>query len=99
MVASFGWLSRLLLPLCLAIVGQSLLLSNKKRGSHVCKFGLESHGCRYGSPTIDEIQQFSSSYSKSLERSGEAGIIPKNLAFEVWTPSPCPGCNCLVHDT
>jgi hypothetical protein len=21
-----------------------------------------------------------------LERSGEAGIIPKNLAFEVWTP-------------
>ncbi|CAM6010624.1 unnamed protein product [Sphagnum balticum] len=41
---------------------------------------------KYGSPTIDEIQQFSSSYSKSLEQSGEAGIIPKNLALEVSSP-------------
>jgi ribosome maturation factor RimP len=42
--------------------------------------------CRYGSPTIDEIHQFSSSYSKRLEQAGEAGIIPKNLALEVSSP-------------
>jgi ribosome maturation factor RimP len=42
--------------------------------------------CRYGSPTIDEIHQFSSSYSKRLEQVGEAGIIPKNLALEVSSP-------------
>ncbi|CAM6047770.1 unnamed protein product [Sphagnum compactum] len=54
--------------------------------SDLIRLRLDKLSDKYGSPTIDEIQQFSSSYSKSLERSGEAGIIPKNLAFEVSSP-------------
>jgi len=39
--------------------------------------------CRYGSPTMDEIQQFSSSYSKLLDKAGEKKIIPEDYALEV----------------
>ncbi|KAH9545434.1 hypothetical protein CY35_12G048200 [Sphagnum magellanicum] len=54
--------------------------------SGVIRVRLDKLSDKYGSPTIDEIHQFSSSYSKRLEQAGEAGIIPKNLALEVSSP-------------
>jgi hypothetical protein len=39
--------------------------------------------CRYGSPTMDELQKYSSSYSKLLDKVEEAKTIPDDLALEV----------------
>lgn len=39
--------------------------------------------CRYGSPSMDEIQKFSSTYSKALDKAGEEKTVPDDLALEV----------------
>lgn len=41
---------------------------------------------KYGSPTMDELQKYSSSYSKLLDQAGEAKTIPDDLALEVSSP-------------
>lgn len=41
---------------------------------------------RYGSPSIVEIESFSSIFGKRLEEAGQDGILPDNLALEVSSP-------------
>ncbi|KAG0567410.1 hypothetical protein KC19_7G132800 [Ceratodon purpureus] len=41
---------------------------------------------KYGSPSMDELQKYSSSYSKLLDKAGEAKTIPDDLALEVSSP-------------
>ncbi|PIA57688.1 hypothetical protein AQUCO_00600425v1 [Aquilegia coerulea] len=41
---------------------------------------------KFGCPTMEEIEQYSSLYNKRLEEVGESGEIPGNLALEVSSP-------------
>lgn len=42
-----------------------------------------SPSCRYGCPSMDEIEDFSQIYKTRLDEAGEQGEIPDDLALEV----------------
>ncbi|KAI5054840.1 hypothetical protein GOP47_0029985 [Adiantum capillus-veneris] len=47
---------------------------------------LDKHSDKYGSPSMVEIESFSSIYKERLEEAGQAGAVPDNLALEVSSP-------------
>eukprot|EP00249_Psilotum_nudum_P018977 c27049_g1_i1 orf=129-1355(+) len=59
-------------------------------------FKVSANGCvhvrldklsdKYGSPSLDEIENFSTMYGRRLEEAGQESIIPDNLALQVSSP-------------
>ncbi|MCO5593599.1 hypothetical protein L7F22_047614 [Adiantum nelumboides] len=62
------------------------LYAFKTSYDHSVYVRLDKHSDRYGSPTMVEIESFSSIYNKRLEEAGLDGTIPDNIALEVSSP-------------
>ncbi|MCO5601219.1 hypothetical protein L7F22_055338 [Adiantum nelumboides] len=62
------------------------LYAFKTSYDHSVYVRLDKHSDRYGSPTMVEIESFSSIYKRRLEEAGLDGTIPDNIALEVSSP-------------
>ncbi|KAG0492275.1 hypothetical protein HPP92_005360 [Vanilla planifolia] len=47
---------------------------------------IEKMSTKYGSPTMDDIEAFSSAYQLRLDEAGQAGTIPNDITLEVSSP-------------
>lgn len=56
------------------------------KDSGIIRVRVDKLSDKYGSPTMDELQKYSASYSKLLDTAGEAKAVPDDLALEVSSP-------------
>ncbi|KAJ7531484.1 hypothetical protein O6H91_14G045500 [Diphasiastrum complanatum] len=72
----------------LATSGGDLVIYAFKVRKEACEVlvRLDKLSNKYGSPTVEDIDEFSSAYGARLEEAGQTGLVPDNLALEVSSP-------------
>lgn len=66
--------------------GLEIFAFKASKESGIIRVRVDKLSDKYGSPSMDEIQKFSSTYSKALDKAGEEKTVPDDLALEVSSP-------------